>query len=166
MSTTFFADVADALWGFLPRPLQGFQRQVGAHNLKIWYRSTHEHYEVQRISRAILRASGERAGASALEVGFHAEHPKVADNEATIAVVTAKETTWRRGLGREPVAGGFLGRPEIRDRWRRVSEVWVDVSTDEDGAAIEAAERLGAYIRTLEPMLKRRGDLRCACWKP
>lgn len=164
MSKSFFVDLTDALWGFLPRELQDFQHQVGSHNLKVWYRSPHEHYEVQRISKAVLKASGQR-GDSALEVGFHAEHTKPDDNEILLARLTAKEKSWRRGLGREPEAGGFLGRKEIADRWRRVSELWTDVSLDEDGAAIEAAERLGAYIRTIEPLITRKPDSKCSCWK-
>lgn len=165
MSRTFFASLTDALWGFLPRELQTFQAQSGPHNLKVWYRSSHEHYEVQRISKAVLKASGQRSGASALEVGFHAEHAKSADNEAVLAHLAEKETSWRRGLGREPVAGPFLGRREIADRWKRISELWTDVSFDGDGAAIEAAERLGAYIRVIEPLLTRKTDSRCSCWK-
>jgi hypothetical protein len=165
MSRTFFASLTDALWGFLPKELQGFQAQTGPHNLKVWYRSAHEHYEVQRISKAVLKASGEPAGAPALEIGFHAEHPKPPDNDAVLDHLTAKERTWRRSLGKEPEAGAFLGRRDIADRWRRVSELWTDIDLDEDGAAIEAAERLGSYIRAIEPLMAREPGSRCACWR-
>lgn len=165
MSRTFFSTVADALWGFLPPELQGYQQQHAAHNLKIWYGSVHEHYEVQRVSRAVLRATGERTGDGALEVGFHAEHPVTPVNEDVVTLLTAKEETWRRALGKEPFLGGFVGRPEIRDRWRRISELWIDISLDEDGAAIEAAERLADYIRAIEPIIVRAPDPRCRCRK-
>lgn len=164
MSRTFFASLTDAMWGFLPRDLQDFQSEVGPHNLKVWYRSPHEHYEVQRISKAVLKAAGEK-GTTALEIGFHAEHPDPADNDAVLAMLEAKERVWRRGLGREPAAGPFLGRREIADKWRRVSELWMDVSFEEDGAAVESGERLGAYIRTIEPLIARESASRCACWR-
>ena len=164
MSRTFFTTVSDALWGFLPPALQGFQQRAAGHNLKVWYGSLHEHYEVQRIGRAVLKQAG-ATGATGLEVGFHAEHPGVADNDGTLARIAAKEKTWRRALGREPVATAFLGPKHMAERWRRVSEVWVDIDLKEDGAAIEAAERLATYIRSFEPILARPPDSRCACWK-
>ena len=53
---------------------------------------------------------------------------------------------------RAPKKGPFLGRQK---NWRRISEVWDGDGLTED-AAVEAAERLGAYIEALEP-LRRAG---------
>ena len=68
-----------------------------------------------------------------------------------LAHLLRKEKTWRKALGRQPQAGAFLGR---QSAWRRISEVW-DGDGLTDDAAVEAAERLGAYIQTLEPLRRR-----------
>ncbi len=159
MSKVFFADVADALRGFLPRELRAFDRAIGSRNCKIWFASAHEHYEVQAVPASVLRAGGITNMAGALEVGFHAEHPRPEQNDAVLGLIAPK----RRGLGKDAVAGPFLGRREIAERWRRLSELWEGTFTD-DGAAIEAAERIAEYIRALEPVLRRDDHGSCACW--
>jgi hypothetical protein len=164
VSRTFFTDVAEALPGFLPRPLRSPTIRAGAGGLKVWYGSWHEHFECQRISRAVLRAAGVDA-TTALEVGFHAEHPRVEDNEVVVALIGAEEKAWRRALGREPELGPFVGRREQRDRWRRLTELWTDGDLDGEAAAFEAAERLGGYIRAIAPVLARTPSSRCACWR-
>lgn len=164
MSRAFFAQVADALPGFLPPAHRDFQYRVGARNCKVWFASWHEHYEVQAIARAALRAAGIGGTAEALEIGFHAEHPRSDDNDGVLARIAASERAWRKKLGRDPVTGPFVGRREQSDRWRRVSELWDDPRLDEDGAVIEAAERLAAYIRVLEPLIARPPEGSCACW--
>ena len=86
-----------------------------------------------------------------LEVGFHAEYPKVGENEAVLARLLAGEQVWRRELGAEPEAGVFIGV----DRWRRISEIWEAPDPDDIDVAIEIAARLADYISVLEPL--RRG---------
>jgi hypothetical protein len=177
MARAFYEETAEALRGFLPSELRAFHHATGSRNLKVWYASTHEHYEVQHISRAALGTAKVKGMDSALEVGFHAEHPLVPHNDSVLEFLAAREKVWRRALGRDPVAGPFVGRREIAERWRRLSELW-DGPVDDEGAGIEAAERLGAYIRALEPILRedrgarggraaaRGGDNEgaCACW--
>jgi hypothetical protein len=85
-------------------------------------------------------------------VGFHAENPKEADNEAVIAALRDAEPAWRRELGDEPVIGSFVGRAE---RWRRVSEVWPDPDLGDRELAFEVAARLTDYITVLEPCRRR-----------
>jgi hypothetical protein len=63
----------------------------------------------------------------------------------------ADERRWRKAIGRDAVAGGFLGR----DSWRRLSETWPDPDLDEPELPIELAARLTDYITTLEPLRQR-----------
>jgi hypothetical protein len=142
VSRAFFETVDDALHGFLPPSLRDFDSHRTSMNLKVWYEEGREHYEVQLMS------------GPALEVGFHAEHKDPGRNDDILARLVDAEKQWRKALGRAPQAGAFLGRQKS---WRRVSEVW-DGDGLTDDAAVEAAERLGAYIEALEPV--RRGRAR------
>ena len=99
------------------------------------------------LSRLHLVLSG-----PALEVGFHTEHKDAARNDDVLSRLVDGEKRWRKALGRAPETGAFLGRQK---NWRRVSEIW-DGDGLTDDAAVEAAERLGAYIEALEPL--RRGS--------
>ncbi len=108
--------------------------------LKVWFdEATREHYEAQ-----LIRLDGQPA----LEIGFHAEHPKATENDAVLARLMSDESTWRADLGDEPVAGEFLGA----DRWRRVSETWGPPDPDDVDAAIEVAARLADYVTVIEPV--------------
>ena len=140
MSREFFETADDALHGFLPPGLRDFDSHRTGMNLKVWYEEGREHYEVQLVS------------GPALEVGFHAEHKDAARNDDVLARLVEGEKGWRKALGRAPKKGPFLGRQK---NWRRISEVWDGDGLTED-AAVEAAERLGAYIEALEP-LRRAG---------
>jgi hypothetical protein len=105
-------------------------------------RCDREHYEAQlvRIDGTIV-----------LEVGFHAEHPKVGENEAVLNRLLYDEHVWRRELGDEPEAGVFIGV----DRWRRISEIWDEPDPDDVDVAIEIAARLADYVSVLEPLRRR-----------
>jgi hypothetical protein len=142
MSKAFFADAGDALRGFLPKELREFRSRTSSRNLKVWFGDeTREHYEVQVISS--------RSRRSVLEIGYHAEHPDRAANEDAIDRVRAA----LRSLGKAAEAGAFLGRPSP---WMRMSETWDGEGLFEPETAIEAAERLSAYIRALEPLRRKR----------
>lgn len=148
MGRAFFEDVADALVGFLPPARRGFASRVGSANLKVWFgQDPHEHYEVQIVSAAAQRAGGLRATRPALEIGFHAEHPDPAANDALLERLRARERTLRRSLGAALEIGPFVGRQR---GWGRASELWEDEHLDEPEAAIEAAERLARYIAAIE----------------
>jgi len=142
VSRAFFETVDDALHGFLPPALRDFESHRTSMNLKVWYDEGREHYEVQLVS------------GPALEVGFHAEHKDAGRNEEILDRIVDGEKRWRKALGRAPKTGSFLGRQK---NWRRVSEVWEGDGLTDD-AAVEAAERLGAYIEAFEPL--RRGTTR------
>jgi hypothetical protein len=142
VTRAYFETVDDALHGFLPPSLRDFNSHRTSMNLKVWYEEGREHYEVQLVS------------GPALEIGFHAEHKDMTRNEDVLDRLVGGEKRWRKALGNTPEAGAFLGRQKS---WRRVSEVWDGEGLTED-AAVEAAERLGAYIEALEPL--RRGRAR------
>ena len=144
MDPGFFEMVRDALEGFVAGV--GGRRNVTAHGrgIKVWFDdSTREHYEAQ-----LIRVGGEEL----LEIGFHAEHPKPALNDAAIARLLSHEAAWRRELGTEAVAGEFIGRAG----WRRVSETWPVPDAVDVDEAIDIAARLADYVITLEAV--RRAD--------
>lgn len=136
----FYDDVADALTGFLPPSLRAFEWYRTNSNLKVWYdEDGREHYEVQLLkhNKRIV-----------LEIGFHTEHKDRARNEDVLAKLVKVEKRWRTALGSEPESGAFIGYQS--GTWRRISEMW-DV-TDDPEMAVDAAERLADYIKTLEPI--------------
>jgi hypothetical protein len=142
-----FEDVADAVRGLVPEDLGELRCTSHRYGVKVWFgqdKPSREHYEAQVISRE--HASG--ATVLALEVGFHSEHPKEAENEAVISGLLKSERRWRRELGDEAVAGTFLGRAE---HWRRVSEVWSDPNLADPELVFELAARLTDYVLALEP---------------
>jgi hypothetical protein len=143
MERSFFHQVQDVFEGFVSDVAGELHATAHKRGLKVWYDdATREHYEAQ-----LIRLDGEVA----LEVGFHAEYPKVGENEAVLARLLDDESTWRRELGDEPEAGPFLGA----DRWRRISETWEAPDPDDVDAAIEIAARLADYVTGLEPLRRR-----------
>jgi hypothetical protein len=148
MAWTYFDDVLDALVGFLPPNRRTFESRKQWTGLKVWVGDEpKEHFEAQFLGR-----NGAR-----LEIGFHAEHRDAARNEEVLGRLLAGEAKWRRMLGREPEAGPFLGNQQ---NWRRVSEVWDGPDLLEPETAIEAAERLAAYVTALAPLLLARSSRR------
>jgi hypothetical protein len=150
--TSIFDDVADAIRGLVPSDLGDLRCTNHRYGIKLWFgggKATPEHYEAQVIGREHVP----EATVLALEVGFHSEHPKAAENDAVIAHFKSTERKWRRELGRAPVIGNFLGRA---DRWRRISEVWPDPNLSDPELAFEVAARLTDYVTTLEPFRDRR----------
>ena len=134
----------------MPPDLGPLQLRARRYGIKVWFgpeAPPREHYEAQVIS-----ADGV-AGARtlAVEVGFHAEHPKLPANEAVVARLREHETEWRPAVGDEAVTGPFLGRA---DTWRRVSETWADPDLGDPELALELAARLVDYATALEPVLR------------
>lgn len=144
----FFDKVAEAVRGLVVADHVDMRQQARRWGLKAWFgaeRPTREHYEAQLIAPDGVVG----AAVSALEIGFHAEHPDAADNEATIARLVARQDGWRAALGDDAVVGPFLGRfPD----WRRVSETWPDPDLDDPELPVQVALRLTDYIDALEPL--------------
>jgi hypothetical protein len=148
----FFERVADALHSLIPEELGPFGCKANAGGIKVWFGDAappvREHYEAQFMRR---RHVDGREGI-VLEVGFHSEHPKREDNDAVIGTLVASEKRWRKALGRDAEAGVFLGQ----DRWRRLSEVWLESDLSGPDGELEVAGRLTDYITALEPVLRDR----------
>lgn len=148
MEQHVFDEVAQALRGLLPSELGSLQVKAHRYGIKVWFgpeKATREHYEAQIIGAKHVP----EATVLALEVGFHAENRDPAENERTLARLTAKEKTWRKALGPEATAAPFI---DDRNGWQRLSEVWADPDLGDPDLAIEVATRLTDYITMLEPI--------------
>jgi hypothetical protein len=145
-----FEEVADVVFGLVQRELGPPRYRARRYGVKVWFGPTEpprEHYEAQVIGADHVKG----ATTLALEVGFHAEHPKPDDNDIVLARLVDDERRWRRALGDEAVAGPFLGRADV---WRRVSETWPDPDLGDPGLGLELGIRLTDYITALEPLLR------------
>ena len=151
MDSSLFDEVADALRSMAPPELGPIHVRARTYGLKAWFGSEsppREHYEAQVISPDAVRG----AKVLALEVGFHTEHPRQADNDAVIAKLQSGEKKWRRVVGKEAEVGPFLGKADV---WRRVSETWADPDLDDEELPLELATRLTDYVTALEPLLRK-----------
>ncbi len=147
MELELFDQVADALRALVPVELGDLRTQPRRWGIKAWFDledCPREHYEAQVISAAHVPG----AASLAVEVGFHAEHLKPADNAAALAPLLASTASWQGELGPDAVAGDFLGR----SGWQRVSEAWPDPDLSDPEVCFEVADRLAAYITLLEPL--------------
>ena len=160
LELSLFDEVADALRGSVSPsigdgPLRCRARRYG---LKVWFgpeTPPREHYEAQVIGPHGV----DGATVLALEIGFHAEHAKAADNEAVITRLLEGEKSWRRVLGDDAVVGEFIGGGR-GGSWRRISEAWPDPNLGAPDLAIELADRLGEYLTALEPLRLGRRQVR------
>jgi hypothetical protein len=148
-----FDEVAVVLPSLVPLELGPMRQQARRWGIKVWFgggadgKPARVHYEAQ----VIPARDAPGAKVVAIEVGWHAEQTKEADNEAVLARLVAKEKAWRKVVGKEPVCGVFLGRAT---HWRRVSETWADPDLDDPGLGFELAARLTDYVTGLEPVLR------------
>ncbi len=147
MEADFFSDAADVLRSLLAPPLDAAVIRPRRWGMKVWFGTPdpgREHYEAQVIgARHVPEATH-----LALEIGFHAEHPKPAENQQALDALLIDERRWRKTLGPEPFAGPFLGR----DSWRRLSETWVDPDLSDPDLAVDVGSRLFEFITALEPL--------------
>ena len=146
-SSEFFEQVGDALLAAVAPPYADFGGYSHGFGIKVTYGAgerTKEHYESQIVRRG-------PDGGLALEIGFHTEYSKAARNDEVLASLLSHEKRWRKTLGREPVAGPFLGN----DRWRRISETWTEFDFHDPDLPFEVSDRLAAYIAAFEPLLGR-----------
>ena len=145
-----FEVVGEALRALVPAELGPVHQRSHRYGVKVWFgadKPTRAHYEAQVVgARHVADAK-----VLAIEVGFHAEHPRLEDNDAVLARLLGREPAWRKVLGDAAEAGPFLGRP---DDWRRVSETWPDPDLDDPDLAMELATRLVDYVVALEPVLR------------
>ena len=145
-----FEQVADGLHSLVPAELGPWHQRNHRYGIKLWFGDTasapREHYEAQVVGAKHVP----EAAVVALEVGFHAEHPRPDDNQAVLRRLVAVEKRWRRELGEGTAAGSFLGtdRP-----WIRVSETWPDPDLNDLELPFEVAARLTDYIVVLQEFM-------------
>ena len=143
-----FEAVGALLPGVLPDAVGAPRQYAHKYGIKVWFGSekpTREHYEAQVVGAKDVPD----AKVLAIEVGFHSEHSKEAENEAVLAKLLAAEKKWRKDVGKEAEATVFLGRAQ---HWRRVSETWPDPDLGDPELAFEIAARLTDYITAIEPL--------------
>ena len=151
MDSSLFEEVADALLGMLPPARGELRMRVRRYGIKLWFgpaEPPREHYEAQVIGKDDVKG----AKVLALEIGFHSEHTTARENQAVMARVLDGEREWRKVLGKDAVAGPFLGRAKT---WQRVSETWPDPDLSDPELSIEVAARLVEYVTALEPVRAR-----------
>ncbi len=142
-----FEEVCEALRGLVPAELGTFRHKTHRYGTKIWFGAEappKEHYEAQVVGARDVP----EAEVLAVEIGFHSEHPKDADNEAVLAALAGRGGGVAPGAGRRGRRGVFLGRA---DHWRRISETWADPDLDDPELGTEMAMRLLDYVEALEP---------------
>ena len=146
-----FEQVADGLHSLVPADLGPWHQRNHRYGIKVWFgdRATpnREHYEAQVVGPKLVPG----ATVLALEVGFHAEHPKPDDNQAVLDRLVRVERKWRSALGDQAVAGEFLGS-RARD-WTRLSETWPDPDLSDPDLPFELAARLTDFLVTIQPLL-------------
>ena len=152
MELLLFEEVADAVMSLVPSDLGELRCRSHRYGIKVWFGAAtpaaKEHYEAQVMGPSAM----DEARVLALEIGFHAEHPDEARNQALLDQLLRGERRWRRQLGSEAQAGSFLGR---REDWRRLSELWADPDLSDPTIGIEIATRLTDYVVALEPLRRR-----------
>jgi hypothetical protein len=145
-----FDEVEDVVRGMAPDGLGDLQVRARRWGIKVWFGPASPqrvHYEAQLIRRAHLD-DGE---GWALEIGFHAEHKDESSNEAELAALVTLKRDWMPELGGDAEAGLFIGN----EKWRRISEVWLDPELDDPETGFEIGSRLVDYLQVLEPCRHR-----------
>ena len=143
-----FDEVGEVLRGLVSDDLGELRTRHHRYGIKVWFgtdKPTREHYEAQVIGAKHVP----EATVLAIEVGFHAENRAPSENERTLKELLGSEKRWRKVLGKEAVAGGFI---DDRQGWQRVSETWPDPDLDDPDLAMDLAARLTDYITALEPL--------------
>lgn len=148
-----FEQVADGLHSLVPAEVGPWRQRNHRYGIKVWFgtdpsKPDRLHFEAQVVGAKHVPG----ARTVALEVGFHAEHPDPQVNRATLDALVVEERSWRRTLGDEAVAGGFLGRAKD---WTRLSETWPDPDLGDPELPFELAARLTDYLVALRPLLHR-----------
>ncbi len=147
MDSHVFDEVADVVRGMAPEGFGELQIRARRWGIKVWFGTAQPqrvHYEAQMIRRSHL----DGGDGMALEIGFHSEEKDESTNQAELDVLLKHKRLWRKELGGNIESGPFLGN----SKWRRVSEVWLDVDVDDPETGLEIGSRLVDYLEVLEPL--------------
>ena len=148
MDLPLFDQVDDLVHALTPDDLGQLHSRAHRRGVKVWFgrdRAPREHYEAQVLARRHVDGND----GVALEIGFHAEHPDVARNDAALERLQRAEKSWQRVLGRGAEMGPFYGA----DNWRRLSEAWIEPDLDDPELAFEIASRLVDYLSAVQPLI-------------
>lgn len=151
MELRLFDEVAELVTSMAPEGLGHLRVRAHRRGVKIWFgpeKPIKEHYEAQFIPRRYV----DDLDGTALEIGFHAEHPSAAANDEALTALLAKKKVWAKELGKGAESGPFLGNGD----WRRLSDVWLDADPEDPELAFEIASRLVDYLDLLEPIRQSR----------
>ena len=147
MDLSPFEAAAALVTGMVPTEFGEVRSYSHKYGIKVWFdteKAPKEHYEAQVVGARDVPG----AKVLAIEIGFHSEHPKAAENDAVLARLKTSEKKWRKEIGKEAEVDVFLGRAQ---NWRRVSETWIDPDLGDPELAFEIAARLTDYISAIEP---------------
>src|SRR3954468_14189799 len=107
MELSPFEAAGALLAGMLPPELGEVKQTSHKYGIKVWFdtdKAPREHYEAQVLGKKDVPT----AKVIAIEVGFHAEHSKEAENEAVVARLRTTEKKWRKNIGKEAEVDAFL----------------------------------------------------------
>jgi hypothetical protein len=131
----FLRRIPDATRATLPARLGTFRTSRGFSIMQLWYGNRSLHYEAWMRSRL-----------NVIEIGLHFEADPLT-NARLLAAFQAKRAVVRRSLGTD-------ARIEAWDKgWARVWEP-VTLPDLDDEFLDRVTGRMGAYIRSLEPILR------------
>lgn len=154
MELGFFDQVGELARTLVPAELGALRFRAHRRGVKVWFdtdKATRFHWEAQLLPRTLVDGTD----GTALEVGFHAEHPDEDRNQQVLDALADAEPRWRPELGPEAEAGAFFGSAPD---WRRLSETWPEPDLDDPELAFEVASRLADYVTAVEPHLPDRGS--------
>jgi hypothetical protein len=144
VSRWFFDQVDDEVRGLVGPALRNYQTDKSGRLLKAWYDDPAVHFEAQHLSPAWSPSP-----APSMEVGLHLEYRLPQRNESILRRLLELRGSWEDRLP-EAVHGEAFG-PQ-GPAWRRLSEI-VEIDALDEDLAGEMADRVAAYIVTLQPVL-------------
>jgi hypothetical protein len=146
VTRSFFDQVDDEVRGFVGPALRNFQTEKSGRLIKLWYEDPGVHFEAQRLS-----PTWSPSPHPCLEIGLHLESKLTQTNEAILRQLLESRHVWSGRLAEADYGEAFGPQGPA---WRRLSEVIEFDAMDEEFAG-EVAERVSAYIVTLQPLLQR-----------
>jgi hypothetical protein len=144
VSRWFFDQVDDEVRGLVGPALRNYHSEKNGRLVKMWYEDPKVHFEAQRLSPAWAPSP-----APSMEVGLHLESRTQDRNESILARLLEKRSAWE---DRFPAAAYGEAFGPQGPAWRRLSEV-VEIDALDEDLAGEVADRIAAYIVTLQPLL-------------
>jgi hypothetical protein len=144
VTRSFFDQVDDEVRGFVGPAMRNFRTEKSGRLIKLWYEDPSVHFEAQKLS-----PTWSPSARPCLEIGLHLESRLPERNEAMLGQLLASRHLWESRLAGADYGEAFGPQGPS---WRRLSEV-VEIDSMDEELAGEVAERVSAYIVTLQPLL-------------